>query len=203
MILINLLPHREEARKRRREAANMKMVFAVLVGLFICVTIYMWFQGQISAQEDRNSYLKAEVAKLEEETKDVASLETEIESLRARQNAVEDLQSDRNLPVYLLSELVKLMPDGAYLTNLKQTGQQVTILGVAQSNERVSELLRALGGKTEWFGNPQLIEIVNASMALTPRDNRRVSNFNISMTLMRSSDLKKLAEVAAANSTNK
>ena len=80
--------------------------------------------------------------------------------MRARQQAVEDLQADRNLPVHLLTELVKQMPDGVYIVSMRQDNQTVTLQGVAQSNERVSELLRNLANNTPWFSKPELVEIV-------------------------------------------
>lgn len=188
MILINLLPHREAARKRRREAFQATMFAAFLVGLLIAGLIYWWFQMMIEQQQARNSFLKSEIAVLETQIKEIANIEQEIASLRARQKAVEDLQADRNLPVHLLSELAKQLPDGVYITALKQTNQDISIQGVAQSNERVSEMLRNLADNTPWLSKPQLVEIVASNVALTPSDNRRVNSFNIRFTLKRAPD---------------
>jgi type IV pilus assembly protein PilN len=104
--------------------------------------------------------LRPEIKKLEGQIKDIATLQEEIAALRARQQAVEDLQADRNLPVHLLNELVRQLPDGVYLTSMKQDNQTVTLTGVAQSNERVSELLRNLGNNSPWLTKPELVEIV-------------------------------------------
>lgn len=191
MILINLLPHREVARKRRREAFQATMFASFLVGLLIAGLIYWWFQMMIEQQQARNTFLHSEITVLEGQIKEIAGIEDEIASLRARQKAVEDLQADRNLPVHLLSELVKQLPDGVYLTNLKQTNQQIAIRGMAQSNERVSEMLRNLSDNTPWLSKPQLVEIVASKVALTPRDERRVYAFNLSFTLKQSSDANK------------
>ncbi|MEO8248810.1 MAG: PilN domain-containing protein [Burkholderiales bacterium] len=198
MILINLLPHREAARERRRNAFNVSLVASVLVGALIGGGVYFWFQSHISHQQDRNLYLQTEINKLDEKIKEIASIESEITALRARQKAVEDLQADRNLPVHLLNELSKQLPDGVYLNNVKQENQSVTIQGIAQSNERVSELLRNLAANTPWLSKPELVEIVNSMLALTPRDQRRVSNFNIKVNLVRSSDADKGAPGAPA-----
>ncbi|EKD89257.1 MAG: hypothetical protein ACD_34C00139G0004 [uncultured bacterium] len=103
----------------------------------------------------------------------------------ARQQAVENLQADRNMPVYLLTELVHQLPEGVYIVSLKQEGQNVALQGVAQSNERVSELLRNLGNNSPWFTRPELIEIVAGTVNLTPRDVRRVANFQIRVKLVR------------------
>ena len=142
MILINLLPHREAARKRRRETFQAIMVASALAGLAIAGLIYWWFQMQITDQQDKNNFLRGEIQVLEKQIKEIATIEEEIAALQARQKAVEDLQSDRNLPVHLLNELVKQLPDGVYVTSLKQADQVVTMQGMAQSNERVSEMLR-------------------------------------------------------------
>ncbi|KQR45081.1 PilN domain-containing protein [Acidovorax sp. Leaf160] len=198
MILINLLPHREAARKRRREAYQATMLASALVGLAIAGLIYWWFQMMITNQQERNAFLKNEITVLEGQIKEIASIESEIASLRARQKAVEDLQADRNLPVHLLNELVKQLPDGVYITSLKQEGEIVTMQGMAQSNERVSEMLRNLTDKTPWLGKPELVEIIATNVALTPREQRRVASFNLRFRLMRASDAQKAATPAGA-----
>jgi type IV pilus assembly protein PilN len=124
------------------------------VGLWFAVLSQMK-----SAQEERNAYLGSEIKKLEAEIKDIANLRAEIDALKARQKAVEDLQADRNVPVHLLNELVKQTPEGVYLTNIKQAGQTVTVTGVAQTNERVSEFLRNSLYNSTWLERPELIEI--------------------------------------------
>ena len=106
MILVNLLPHREAARKKKRELFFISLGIAALVGGLICGGVYSWYQTQISSQKDKNTVLKTEITKLEGQIKDNAGLQQEIAALRARQNAVEDLLGNRNLPVYLLTELV-------------------------------------------------------------------------------------------------
>jgi type IV pilus assembly protein PilN len=198
VILINLLPHREAARKRRKEMFQATMFASFLVGLLIAGGIYSWFQAMIEQQQQRNNFLAGEIKVLEGQIKEIATIEDEITALRARQKAVEDLQSDRNLPVHLLNELVKQLPDGVYITSLKQTDQVVAMQGMAQSNERVSEMLRNLADNTPWISKPELVEIVAANVALTPRDQRRVASFNLRFRLMRTSEAQKAADVASA-----
>ena len=197
MILINLLPHREAARKRRRDAFNAAIGASVLVGGLLSGAIYIYYQARLDNQASRNQALQGAIVVLDNQIKEIATIETEITALRARQKAVEDLQSDRNLQVYLLNELVRQLPDGVYLTDMRQLDQTVTLKGSAQSNERVSELLRNLGNNTPYFAKPQLIEIVTGSVALSPRDQRRVANFTITVRLLRSSEVQ--AAAAAAN----
>ena len=191
MILINLLPHREAARKLRRESFFGALGASVVVGLLVVGLVYLWFQSQISSQQGRNTVLQTEIKRLEVQIKDIAALQAEITALKARQQAVEDLQADRNLPVHLLNELVKQLPSGVYINSLKQENQTVTFQGVAQSNERVSELLRNLLNNSPWLERPELVEIVAGTVALTPRDQRRVANFTIRAGLVRASDAQK------------
>jgi len=198
VILINLLPHREAARKQRRDAFYASLGAAALIGGLLSGGIYLWYQAQISSQQSKNNYLQAENKRLDSQIKDIASLQTEIAALRARQQAVEDLQSDRNLPVNLLNELAKQLPDGVYITSMVQEKQKVTLKGVAQSNERVSELLRNLSNSSPWLDHPELVEIVAGTVALSARDQRRVSNFTLSVALKRPSDPSKPASGASA-----
>jgi type IV pilus assembly protein PilN len=191
MILINLLPHREVARKLRRDIFHVSLGASALLGGLIAGAIFLWYQAAISVQQGTNAILDTEIKKLEGQIKDIAGLEAEIAALRARQQAVEDLQSDRNLPVHLLTELVNQLPDGVYISKMVQVDQLVTINGVAQSNERVSELLRNLANNTPWFSKPELIEIVSGSVALSSREQKRVSNFVIRVKLVRSSEAEK------------
>ena len=196
MILINLLPHRELARQRARKMFNMAMGAAALLGLLIAGLVYGWYQAQISEQQSRNNLLTSEIKKLEAEIKEVETLEEEIAALRARQDAVENLQADRNIPVYLLSESVRQLPAGVYLTSIKQQGLSVLYGGAAQSQERVSELLRNLSHGSDWLKRPELIEIVAKTIKLSAREVRRVYNFTIRAQIQRASAPTKAASAA-------
>ncbi len=198
MILINLLPHREAARKSRHQRFYVTLGSAVLLGLLIAGGVYLWYQARMDDQRTRNQFLQSEIKRLEIQIKDIASLQGEIAALVARQQAVENLQADRNLPVQLLNEIVKQMPGGVYLTALRQTNQTVTLQGVAQSNERVSELLRNLANESPWLTRPELIEIVAGSVTLSARDVRRVANFSMRVQLRRASEV---AQAAAKNAS--
>jgi type IV pilus assembly protein PilN len=181
VILINLLPHREEKRAARKRAYFAGLAAAFCAGL---VAVGLWFAvlGQMkSAQEERNAYLGSEIKKLEAEIKDIANLRAEIDALKARQKAVEDLQADRNVPVHLLNELVKQTPEGVYLTNIKQAGQTVTVTGVAQTNERVSEFLRNSLYNSTWLERPELIEIKAVAATAQGRTSTASRLFDFSM----------------------
>ena len=202
MILINLLPHREAARKRRRDLFNVSLGASALLGGLIAGTIFLWYQAAITSQQSNNTLLDTEIKKLEAQIKDIATLESEIAALRARQQAVEDLQSDRNLPVHLLTQLVNQLPDGVYVNKMTQQDQSVTLNGVAQSNERVSELLRNLANNTPWFAKPELIEIVSGTAAISAKERKRVANFVIKVRLVRASEAEKNAAKAAAEAAS-
>lgn len=183
MILINLLPHREWARKQQRERFFVHLGAAVLLGLLGAGAIYSVYHGRVEEQLERNRFLQREAARLDAEIKDVKGLQQEIEALKARQAAVESLQSDRNLSVHLFNELVQRLPDGVYLVSLKQERQAVLLSGVAQSQQRVSDLLRDLGHQSPWLTAPELVEIVAASVGLPKAGQRRVFNFSIRVQL--------------------
>jgi type IV pilus assembly protein PilN len=185
MILINLLPHREATRKKQKEQFFTQLLLSAMLGVIVCGAVYTWYQGRITDQQARNAFLQKEAARLDAEIKDIASLQAEIASLRARQTAVENLQADRNMPVHLLEEIVGELPDGIYLQSMKQENQNVLLTGVAQSQERVSDLLRNLSTKTKWLIKPELVEIIAANAAVSSREQRRVSNFTIRATLNR------------------
>lgn len=196
MILINLLPHREAARKKRQDIFNLSLGASALAGGVIAGMVYLWLQGEISLQERQNAILTQEIQKLDKQISEISALEAEIAALRARQQAVENLQADRNMPVYMLGELARQFPEGVYITNMKHDNQLITLQGVAQSNERVSELLRNLAYNSIWFTKPELIEIVAANVALTPKDQRKVFNFSMRVRMLRASEVK--APVASA-----
>jgi type IV pilus assembly protein PilN len=142
MIRINLLPHREAKRKQKQSAFAALMALGGLAGAALVLIVGGYNGSRIAIQNERNLVLKNANAELDKKIAKIASLKAEIEALKARQQAVEDLQGDRNQPVYLLDELVRQAPEGVYLKSFKQDGQRVVLNGVAQSQERVAELLR-------------------------------------------------------------
>ncbi len=203
MIRINLLPHREERRKQRKKEFVAMMMLSAIVGVLIVIAVGGYFSSKLSEQEQRNTFIKNENARLDAEIKEVASLKQEIEALKARQQAVEDLQGDRNQPIYLMDELAQQVPEGVYLKSFKQDGQRVLLNGYAQSNERVSELLRNLGNHSPWLERPDLIEIRSVGIG-QGKDAKRVFEFSINAGIKRPrdndqpvADVKVLAPVAA------
>jgi type IV pilus assembly protein PilN len=184
MIKINLLPHREARRKERINAFYAMLLMALIMGAVVVLAVGGFIASKISMQNERNDFIKAENTRLDGEIKKIATLKQEIEALKARQQAVEDLQSDRNQPVYLMDELVKQTPEGIYLKSFKQSGQRVALNGYAQSNERVSELLRNLSNNSPWLERPDLIEIRSTGVG-QGRSAKKVFDFTVNVGIKR------------------
>ena len=187
MILINLLPYREERRKRRKAAFFAGLGLAGLVGGGLVVAGYLLLQFLTQEQQSHNQYIQSEITRLEAQIKDIANLKAEIESLKSRQRAVEDLQTDRNTPVQLLNDLARLAPEGIYLTAIRQADKVVTVSGIAQTNERVSEFLRNVSRGSEWLEKPDLIEVKMANLSTNGRDQareqRRLLDFSMKVSI--------------------
>ncbi|MBK4733860.1 PilN domain-containing protein [Noviherbaspirillum pedocola] len=199
MVKINLLPHREARRKERKTAFFAMLILSAFASVLLVMLGGFIISARISAQNERNAFIEAENTKLDVQIKEIASLKQEIEALKARQQAVEDLQGDRNQPVYLMDELVKQVPEGIYLKGFKQTGQKVLLNGYAQSNERVSELLRNLGNASPWLEHPELLEIKAATVG-QGKEARRVFEFSMNVGIRRPRD--KETGPAAPNAAN-
>jgi type IV pilus assembly protein PilN len=200
MILINLLPHREEKRRRRKQAFFVGIGLAAALGCGLAVLWYAVLLEMGATQKSRNDFLEAEIRKLDTQIKDIASLKNEIEGLKARQKVVEDFQIDRNMPVHLLNELVAQTPEGVYLTTIRQDGQGISVTGLAQTNERVSEFLRNSAYRSAWLERPELIVIRAANLQVQgSRDQRRLFEFTMKLTLKRPQDhVAKAADGASA-----
>lgn len=196
MVRINLLPHREEKRKQRKAAFLRLLALSAAMGMTIVVAVGGFIAAKISNQEQRNDFIKAENARLDAQIKEISTLKEEIEALKARQQAVEDLQSDRNQPVYLMDELVKQVPEGIYLRAFKQENQRVVVRGYAQSNERVSELLRNFGNHSPWLERPDLIEIRSANIG-QGKEAKKVFEFTVNVGIKRPRDKEQTASAAS------
>ena len=185
MILINLLPHREEKRRQRKRNFFVGLGFAAGVGAILSVMWYGVVQQMTAAQQQRNFFLRTEITRQESQIKDIANLRSEIEGLKARQGAVEDLQLNRNVPVQLLDELVRMTPEGVYLTSIRQTDGVVLLNGLAQTNERVSEFLRSTQAKANWLDRMELVEIksITQPLAAGAREQRRLYEFALRVSV--------------------
>ena len=187
MIRINLLPHREEKRKQKKAAFYALMVFGVLIGAAVVLVVGGYNARAITIQEQRNKAIQDAIVVLDKKIAEIATLKQEIEALKARQQAVEDLQGDRNQPVYLLDELVKNTPPGVYLKSFKQDGQRVVVQGYAQSQERVSELLRNVSSVSPWLEKPDLVEVKATGLG-QGKTAKKVVEFNLIVGIKRPRD---------------
>ncbi len=178
-VRVNLLPHREERRKRTRQHFALLAAGAAVLGLLIVGGVHVVNAGRIAAQDERNRFLKGEIAKLDKEIDEIKKLKDEIAALLARKQAIETLQADRAQTVHLLDELVRQTPEGIYMRALKQRGLNINVVGYAQSNARVSTLMRNIES-SPWLERPVLVEIKAASV-----DKKRVSEFNLNFALKR------------------
>jgi len=179
MVRINLLPHRELKRKRQRDAFAALSVMTLLVGGAIVFAVYAVIGSHIEQQQGRNSYLDGEIAKLDKEIEEIRKLREQTQAMLARKKVVETLQANRSEAVHLLDQLVRQLPEGVYLKSVKQGGSIVNVSGFAQSNARVSSLLRNLEA-SPWLEQPSLVEIKAASAG-----NTRLSEFSINVRLTR------------------
>ncbi len=179
MIRINLLPHREEAKKAKRKQFFVLTGLVSALAVLILVAGYTFIAGLISEQLDSNEFLKREIAVLDKQLDQIKRLKEQTQALLARKQVIENLQRDRGEPVYLLSELVKQVPDGVYLKTLKQEGLLINVTGYAQSNARISVLMRNLDA-SPWLEQPQLAESKSVIVS-----GRRMNEFAMSFRMTR------------------
>jgi type IV pilus assembly protein PilN len=179
MIRINLLPHREERRKERRQQFFIFLGLSLLAGAAIGLAGHLIITGYIESQENRNNIFKAEIAKLDKDIAEIQRLQEQIDSLLARKKVIESLQSHRAETVHLFNDLAKLMPEGVVLKSLKQSGLRIELRGQAQSNARVSTLMRSLDSSAH-LEKPQLVEVKAGSV-----EGRRVGDFTLIVTIER------------------
>lgn len=188
---INLLPHREERRKRSRQHFYVLAGGVGLVGALIVVAVHGFYASRIDTQIERNRFLKSENTKLDKEIAEIQKLKDEIQALLARKQVIETLQADRATTVYMLEQLVRQMPEGVYLRSVVQKGTRLNLLGYAQSNARVSTLMRNIEA-SPWLGSPGLVEVKASTV-----DKRRVSEFNLNLSLKRPAAEKDAAKPAS------
>lgn len=181
MIRINLLPHREEARKARREQFYVLAGLVVVLAAVVIFAVYSLIDARVQDQNGKNNFLKQEIAVLDKQLDQIKRLKEQTQALLARKQVIENLQRDRGETVYLLSELVTQVPEGVYLKSLKQDGLNINVTGYAQSNARVSALMRNIDA-SPWMENPRLIETKAVVL-----NGRRVNEFGMDFTLSRAS----------------
>ena len=177
MMRINLLPHRAEKRRARQIQFAAFGVLSVVLGALLVGSVQVAIGTQISYQERRNAYLKQETAVLDKQIEEIKKLREQTQALLARKNVVESLQSTRSDVVHLMDQMLRILPDGVSLKSLKQSGNKISVVGYAQSNARISTLMRAVED-SPWLDTPTLIEIHATTLG-----NSRVSEFSMNFNL--------------------
>ena len=177
MMRINLLPHRAQKRKARQIQLIAFSVISLVLGALVVGFVHTYISTEISYQERRNQYLKQQTDVLDKQIAEIKKLREQTESLLARKTVVENLQTTRSDVVHLMDQMLRILPDGVYLKSLKQTGNKINLLGYAQSNARVSTLMRAIDS-SPWLELPTLVEIHAATAG-----GARVSEFTLNFSL--------------------
>ena len=195
MIRINLLPHREQKRQARQRQFVSVAVGLAILSLAVVGLVHVIFVTQIENQQSRNNLLKGEIAKLDEQIKEIDKLREQTQALLSRKQVVETLQTNRTEAVHLLDQMVRQLPDGVYLRNLRQVGAKVTAVGYAQSNARVSTLMRNIEA-SPWLTQPELVEIKSVPLPGAKDKDARVNEFTLTFQLKRAAppaDIKPLS----------
>ena len=182
MIRINLLPHREQKLKARLARFAILAALWLGAGLLAIGSGYVWLSTQINTQDERNAFLTEENAKLDKQIAEIETLKKERQQLLDRKKVVERLQSNRGEAVKIFDQLARQAPEGIYLKEVKQTNDQVALIGYAQSSARVSTFMRSLKDSTV-FDEPNLIEIAAVTVA-----NQKVNQFNLTVKVVREGD---------------
>ena len=192
---INLLPHREEARKRARHHFFALAGGTAVVGALVVVAMHGFYSARIDSQDGRNKFMKGEIVKLDKDIAEINSLKEQIAALLARKQVIETLQADRAQTVRLLDQLVQQTPEGIYLRSVTQRGLRVNVVGYAQSNARVSTLMRNIEA-SPWLEKPELVEVKGSTTG-----GKRVSEFTMNFSVKRIEAPKDAAKAAPKGAT--
>ncbi len=176
---INLLAWREEQRAQRRNQFFTALGVAAALAALLIGLSYFTFNSIIDHQQDRNQLLKDEIARLDKRIEEIIDLEEKKDRLLARMEIIEQLQRSRPGIVHVFEEITRTLPDGVFLKSIKQTGRRLEIVGAAESNTRVSALMRNIDA-SEWLGNPDLEVVeVKRERGANANTNTRASEFTV------------------------
>ncbi len=155
MARINLLPWRAERRKQRQQEFFAMLGLAAVLAVLVSFLIVMYYGGQVEGQMQRNEYLRQQITLVDQQIAEIEELDKKKSNLLSRKQVIEELQASRSQMVHLFDQLVRTIPEGVRLNSIKQTGQELTLEGYAQSNARVSSYMRNLE-ESGWMSNPDL-----------------------------------------------
>ena len=201
MIRLNLLPHREQKRQARQRQFVSVAVGLAILSLAVVGLVHVIFVSQIENQQGRNNLLKGEIAKLDEQIKEIDKLREQTQALLSRKQVVETLQTNRTEAVHLLDQMVRQLPDGVYLRTLKQVDAKVTAVGYAQSNARVSTLMRNIEA-SPWLTQPELVEIKSVPLPGAKDKDARVNEFTLTFQLKRAAPPADIKPLSAPTATD-
>jgi type IV pilus assembly protein PilN len=179
MVRVNLLPHRQEKRAARQRQMVAAAGVVAAAGIVIAIVGHTYLSSRVSDQQDRNAYLQGEITKLEKQIEKIRDVKERTQDMLARKQVVESLQTNRSEAVHLMDQLVRLMPEGMWLKNVKQAGSGVNIQGFAQTNGRISTFMRNVES-SQWLERPELVEIKAATF-----NNSKISEFNMNVKVKR------------------
>jgi len=201
-VRINLLPHREQKRQARQRQFVSLTVLLAIAGLAVVGLVHAVMAARIDDQNSRNLLLKSEIAKLDEQIKEIDKLRDQIQQVLARKQVVETLQANRSEAVHLLDQVVRQLPDGIYLKSIKQQGNKIQMVGYAQSNARVSTLMRNVEA-SPWIATPELVEIKLVQLPGTrPESTQQVNEFILNMQTKRAPPMTAPAPARPTTPTN-
>ena len=176
-VRINLLPHRELKRAARKREFIFVAAGTLVFALATALLAHTILAGMVESQQNKNNFLKAEIAKVDKEIEEIRRLKEQTAALLARKQIVETLQANRTEAVHLLDQLVRQLPDGIYLKGVKQTNDKINLTGYAQSNSRIATLMRNFDG-SPWLSNAELVETKAVQL-----NNLRVNEFSLNIQL--------------------
>jgi len=179
---INLLPWREELRKQRQQEFAILAFMAIAAMGVVVICVHLYLQQLTDFQQQRNDFLQQEIVSLDKKIKEIKDLDSEKERLLARMSIIQKLQSSRPEIVHMVDALVETLPEGVYYKKITQKANSLSMEGDAQSNARVSSLMRNLES-SEWFENPNLVEIKASTAKNSQGTESRLSNFRLTVTL--------------------
>lgn len=187
-VRINLLPHRAQKRMARKRQFVSLAVLLSIAAIAVVGLVHLVLASQIDRQNNRNKLLHGEIVKLDEQIKEIDKLRDQIQQVLARKQVVENLQSNRNEAVHLLDQMVRTLPDGIYLRSIRENGTKVQIIGYAQSNARVSTLMRHIEA-SPWITKPELVEVKLVPLPGTPgqraSNDQKVNQFTLNFEVKR------------------
>jgi type IV pilus assembly protein PilN len=174
---INLLPWRQTERVERKQEFLMLLGIGALISVLLLVPVYLYFSSLISQEKALNSYMKNEIAQLDEQVESIKMLKQERSQLLARMNIIQQLQQDRSRMVHLFDDLVAIIPNGIYFTSLDKKEAEFTINGISDSNESISQLMLNID-RSQWVTKPVLKQINSQN-----KNGERENNFQMTMSL--------------------